>query len=116
MRSFSCLTLITLFTSLLFGMTRLSTNTESSIKNLTPTPELYNIVWSTQKIPCGTKVTSEMVALVPTRLNEIPIAPTQYLEWAVGKYTNQDIPENVQVLNGAFSDTPVTCCKFGHAC
>ena len=76
---------------------------------LTQTPELYNIVWSTQDIPCGTLITDDMVALIPTPLDAIPISPTHYLWQVVGKYTMQHIPANVQVFPATFSDKPLDC-------
>jgi Flp pilus assembly protein CpaB len=75
----------------------------------TQTPELYNIVWSTQDIPCGTLITDDMVALIPTPLDSIPSSPTLRLEQVVGKYTMQHVPANVQVFPTAFSDTPLDC-------
>ena len=110
MRSFGCFSLITIFASLLFGITQLSTNIESYTENLPPTPELYNIVWSTQEIPCGAKITTDMVVLKPTPLDETPISPTLSLDRVIGKYTMQWIPKNVQVFPDTFSDTPINFC------
>src|SRR5687768_16242785 len=105
MRSFGCLSLFTMLVSILLGITG-----QSSVENiLPPTPELFNIVWSTQDIPCGTLITEDMVALVPTPIEMIPISPTPYLSWVIGKYTPQDIPEDVQVFYNSLLDTPPPC-------
>lgn len=110
MRGFGCFSLITIFVGLMLGIPKLSTSIESTVQNLSPTPELYNIVWSTQEIPCGALITKDMVELRATPLDEIPISPTVSLDRVVGKYTMQWIPKDVQVFPNTFSDTPVDFC------
>ena len=75
----------------------------------TSTPELFNIVWSTQDIPCGTLITEDMVELKPTPIELMPNSPTTTLSLVLGKYTRIEIPADVQVFPNSFSDTPVDC-------
>ncbi len=108
MHNSGCLSFITILIGLFWGVSGIPANDDLSVSP-PPIPELYNILWSTQEIACGEKITADMVALIPTPLDGIPSSPILYLERVVGKYTMQDIPKNVQVFYATFSDTPINC-------
>jgi hypothetical protein len=112
MRSLGCSGIFTILFGIVLGFSasrQTTFDTLSPISTLPPTPEFFEIVWSTQEIPCGTMITEDMVALIPTPTDSLPISPTPYLEWVVGKYTPQDIPSDVPVFYNSLLDTPVTC-------